>query len=239
MPPRYVNIPAGLVYDQRLSPAVRDTYIQLRGLAWGRSELFDIGMASLIELTGKSRATIYGHLAILRATGWLLFSSARFGGLTVRFSDAAHDPSKFLDSLNEEESINQDPLLHVNESLTAHGVQKSGRKSKNLDGNGDNGRCGEISEELADLLERVGVFRAKFPDVVASGWPEDALMQLARDVLEQLGEGRGGGIFLYRLANCQRPLTIEEQQQRDLDKWRRQASLLEAGDYEALVGRRR
>lgn len=215
LPPRYVNIPAGLVYDQRLSPAVRDTYIQLRGLAWGRTELYDVTMDSLIELTGKSRATIYGHLAILRDTGWLLFSSARFGGLTVRFiTDAAQDdPSKNLDSLNEDDLINQDSPLLPDDSIRSHGVQKSGQKSRNLDRNPENW-TDAIDSELAELLDRVGVFRAKFPQVTASGWPREALISLAREVLDSVGEGRGGAIYLYRLANRPRPMSEEEQRRK-------------------------
>jgi len=57
----------------------------------------------------------------------------------------------------------------------------------------------------------VGVFRVKFPAVAAAGWPREALIDLAREVIASVGEGRGGAIYLYRLANRQRPLTEEEQ----------------------------
>ena len=117
LPPRYISIPVGIMYDNSISPAVRDTYVQLRGLAWGSddNETPEISVKKLCELTGKSRATIYGHLAILRASGWLLFSSAHHSGLTVRFTDAVHDQtlSKNLDLLNDDVKLTELNLTRI------------------------------------------------------------------------------------------------------------------------------
>jgi len=215
VPPHYINVPVGIVYDKDIPPQVLATYIQIRGTAWGEDETPEISVNKLMELTGKSRSTIYGHLGILRDSGWLLFSSTHHAGLTVRFiSDAARDAlSKNLDSLNEDgltdltltRIIKHPP---VNQKNRAESVQKSGQVSKNLDSN--NGWHAVIDDELAELLDRLGVYRDKFVDVAAAGWSTWQLTQLALQVLDELGPGNGGGVYLYRLINRKPPESDED-----------------------------
>jgi len=212
VPPHYINVPVGIVYDKDIPPQVLATYIQIRGTAWGEDETPEISVKKLMELTGKSRSTIYGHLGILRDSGWLLFNSTHHAGLTVRFiSDAARDAlSKNLDSLNEDvlTDITLTKIIKhppVNQFKRANTVQKSGQESEILDSN--NGWHGKIDADLEDLLDRVGVYRDKFKAVADSGWNPEQIQKLAEIVLDELGPGRGGGVFLYRLINREPPKT--------------------------------
>ena len=156
LPPKYVNVPAGPAYDPELPDGVFRTYVQLRGLAWGKDRLDEVTVKKIMEVTGKSRSTIYGHLGILRDRGWLLFNSAHYSWLTVEFCGGDMDgdkaefetvdksvdkSSRFLDSLNEEvkelkdigfNSLNLPPTPN-NQLNSAEVVQKSGLTSENLD----------------------------------------------------------------------------------------------------------
>ena len=87
IPPKYVNVPSRLVYDKDLPEQVRSTYIQLYGLSWQSYGHLEITWEDLIELTGKSRTILYGHLAVLRSNGWLRFSHSRKRMLIVQFTD--------------------------------------------------------------------------------------------------------------------------------------------------------
>lgn len=48
----------------------------LRGLAWGKSETPPLSFDQLEDITGKSRATIYGHMRDLDTRGALRWRSA-------------------------------------------------------------------------------------------------------------------------------------------------------------------
>jgi len=84
--------------------------------------------------------------------------------------------------------------------------------SKNLDSS--NGWHEVIGDDLAELLDRVGVYREKFIDVASSGWQPWQLSKLAETVLEELGAGNGGGVFLYRLINRKPPESEEDYRMR-------------------------
>ena len=85
LPPSGIYIPTAMIYHPEFSPTVIHTWIQLRGLAWGRDETPQISMLQLSELTGKSRSTIFGHMALLRSWGALRWRSSEMGTLIVTF----------------------------------------------------------------------------------------------------------------------------------------------------------
>lgn len=82
------TIPPELLYCPKLSPAVRDTWAQVRGLADenGKLELKE-GIRKLAEITGKSPSTLYGHLAVLRDLHAITWRAAHTGELFVTFDD--------------------------------------------------------------------------------------------------------------------------------------------------------
>jgi hypothetical protein len=85
LPPRGIYIPTMMIYNRELSPTVIHTWIQLRGLAWGRDETSQLSMLELSDLTGKSRSTIYGHMVLLRKWGALRWRSSDKGTFIVAF----------------------------------------------------------------------------------------------------------------------------------------------------------
>lgn len=234
-PPRYVNAPTDMVYDARLTPAVCHTGIQLIGLAWeSRGRVIEeIEISKLEEVTGKSRSTVYGHLAALRDAGWLQFSSSRRGGLTIRFiePDLAQDSgcvqnsgqSENLDALNQEvikeyESVNL--LASCNESVGGRCVQKSGLVSENLDG-----RKPVLDPELCKALLDLGVFPEALPKAAElaarNAWSMEHLWMLIKELKARPETEGRGGLVLYRLEKNQRPLTPREAKAKEQEKYMR------------------
>jgi len=97
LPPRGVHVPARMIYNPQLSPAVILTWIQLRGLAWGGTVTPPLRMQELAALTGKSQATIYSHMSLLRHMLALSWRSTEKGKIIVTF---ANEPSKKLEVIN-------------------------------------------------------------------------------------------------------------------------------------------
>jgi|GEM_PF-4514018 len=133
IPPRYVNVPSKIIYDEAVQPAVRDTYVQLRGLAWGKEETPPLSMEQITNILHKSRSTLYGHLTILRDQGWLQFSTAQTLTIVVQFIDEPYDEkdSRNSDSVNFINSTTD--LKNFNDGIKKiPTVQKTGQ-SRNLD----------------------------------------------------------------------------------------------------------
>lgn len=244
LPPRYVNVPAGPAYDPDLPDGVFRTYVQLRGLAWGKERLDEVTVKEIMEVTGKSRSTIYGHLGILRDRGWLLFSSAHYSRLTVLFSGSDQDgdkgsfegveitvdnQSRFLDSLNEEvkelkendlKTVNNLPPVNLN-PLSAGIVQKSGQVSENLDNL--NGWHDVIKPELVRKLDGLGVYRSLFgliAETVRSGeWTLEQVHALADELIAK-GGAAGPGVFVYRIRHGIKPESETDKAGKALDDFR-------------------
>jgi hypothetical protein len=88
LPPRGVFVPSELIYNPDLSSHPLRTWIQLRGLAWGKSETPQLSMSQLQELLSRSRSTIYGHMALLRSWGALRWRPSENGTLIISFPDS-------------------------------------------------------------------------------------------------------------------------------------------------------
>jgi len=100
------------------------TWIQLRGLAWGQDETPQLGISQLSELTGKSRSTIFGHMALLRQWGALRWRSSEEGTLIVTFptdsgefflddiDQSYQEESRYLDNPESWNSDLPDPSLN-------------------------------------------------------------------------------------------------------------------------------
>lgn len=158
LPPKFVAIPADIVYDTTMPAGVFRTYVQLRGLLWGKEEESeDFTIKELMEVTGLSRSALYGHLGILRDCGWLLSSSTHYSRITIyamhggaqKAEETVDKPvdkpvdnlSRNLDSSIKEEvkelkdsgfnNLNLPPDYFV--KPREEFVQKSGQLSKNLD----------------------------------------------------------------------------------------------------------
>lgn len=226
LPPKYVNIPAGIIYDDSLPVAERFTYMKLRGLAWNSKGILEIDWNDVLEILEKPRTTIYRHLARLALSGWLRFNSTHRRVLQVYFTGPGEvsESSHFRTSLNEDVNLsdsNANDPLRDNDLNSGGIVPWMGQSSQKWD-NG-NGWHELIDDEMAELLTRVGVYKDKFRTVVESGWKPGQIRILAETVLQELGPGKGGGVLLYRLKNTPPPQTDEERRAayvEDLQKYR-------------------
>ena len=241
LPPKFVTVPADIVYDVSLPAGVFRTFVQLRGLLWGKEEESqDFTIKELMEVTGLSRSALYGHLGILRSSGWLLSSSTHYSRITIYLHGGAQAAEETVDktvdnlSRNLDSSIKEDvkdiehqsqcinlpPDIFVKPRETV--VQKSGQVPKNLDKN--NGWHDVIDKPLEEKLERLGVFPQVYGQVaeaVRSGkWTLEQVKELAGDVLD-LGDSAGPGVFVFRLKNRIRPETALEKQEKKLAEFRK------------------
>jgi len=69
LPPGGIFVGIDLLFDHQLTPALRDTLLQLMALAWSsaRRQTPPVSVAILATLTRKSARTLRAHLASLRA----------------------------------------------------------------------------------------------------------------------------------------------------------------------------
>lgn len=245
LPPKFVTVPADIVYDVSLPAGVFRTFVQLRGLLWGKEEESqDFTIKELMEVTGLSRSALYGHLGILRSSGWLLSSSTHYSRITIYLHGGAQAAEETVDktvdktvdnlSRNLDSSIKEDvkDIEHQDQCVNLPPdnlvkprekvVQKSGQVSKNLDKN--NGWHDVIDKPLEEKLERLGVFPQVYSQVaeaVRSGkWTLEQVKELAGDVLD-LGDSAGPGVFVFRLKNRIRPETALEKQEKTLAEFRK------------------
>ena len=106
LPPRGIFVPTSVMYNHEYSPSVIHTWIQLRGLAWDRTETPPLSMNQLSGITGKSQSTLYGHLALLRSWGALRMRNSEKGTFILSFpvdtSEFFLDGNSIPDSKNLE-----------------------------------------------------------------------------------------------------------------------------------------
>jgi hypothetical protein len=89
IPPQYVNVPAAIKYsrDPRASAPVKQTYDELRGLAWvnnyKHTPALDLG--ELLSFLDLGRSAFYTHLKAMTELGWLRSESVGGGKLRIHF----------------------------------------------------------------------------------------------------------------------------------------------------------
>lgn len=143
LPPNGVNVPSEILYDKSLSVGLKTTWGLLRGLAGEDGEMPQMAISTLCEITGKCRATIYGHLGRLSELGLLRWQPQGSGRLSVIFlaETPRHTPvnqtvdeSKNLDNLSNNLDSNslklkpiaqgEDLKLKAKAKIKEGGVQK-------------------------------------------------------------------------------------------------------------------
>lgn len=145
LPPRGIFVPTSIIYSQTISPAMRDTWLQLRGLAWNNGETPAISVRQISELTGKSMPTIYGHMANLRDRGALRWRPAQTGTIIVTF-DADVEFSK----------ISELPVMvnsSVNQIDSKKLINNNNGDSKILENTGEFSKFSENSRKDSKKLE--------------------------------------------------------------------------------------
>lgn len=87
-PPRGIFSPTGLLFDPELPDTVKTTAMQLRALGWGQDETPPLSMSQICQELGKSQATLYGHMRLLRLRGALRWRPAGPTEIIVSFEPA-------------------------------------------------------------------------------------------------------------------------------------------------------
>jgi len=189
MPPEgYIRIETDVLFDRRILPAARMTYILLRALSWGRSETPPFSPAEFEALTGIGRSTLYGHLKLLRTCDDLRWRTLSDKTMVVSFTAAANPCPE---QAQEEEPVQKSgqsrnldsSLLKLSDQKLAEELRKE-EPSRNLDEsrNLDAKRAvDELFEALADVSGRTPPDRdwLKLPNV-ARGILNKATAQLRK-----------------------------------------------------------
>jgi len=85
IPPEHVTISSSIVYTNRLTPVLRDTYIQLKGLAWGQDETPELSIPQIAKICNKSVRTVYGHIAELQLRACIVVRAGNSSTLILGF----------------------------------------------------------------------------------------------------------------------------------------------------------
>ena len=129
IPPRGVFIPTSVAYNRALPAAILQTWVQLRGLAWGDTETPPISMKQLVEITGKSQSCLYGQMASLRLWGALRWRPSAKGTFIVSF-EAEPDPA----SANSTGDVLQDSRNLEMPDLDPSIIQSSQMNEEDIEG---------------------------------------------------------------------------------------------------------
>lgn len=137
-PPKYVNVPVDVLLDRSIPAAVRDTYIQIRALAWasGYEKTPPFTFAVLAQMIGKDRSTVYEHVRLLGERSQLLFEDAGNSAYTFLFPSSYSENSYNVEGVssgsseNSEDAILSTSLNPINtktkkRTLKSHGSENS------------------------------------------------------------------------------------------------------------------
>ena len=202
IPPRGVFVPSAVQYDKSIPPAVRDTYSQILGVAYGRPETPPVSFHQLSEDFGKSISTLRGHMAFLRDRGVLRWRTAQDGTIIVSFPKGASKGQAFFrdesaDSENLEKPVKEDEDV-INstrrELEPPHPPDSVKRGAKNQ-------KERHFSATVHQALLEAGVFESKLPELAQAGLSDDEIMAIIHKVEDEFGGEQKGGILVHRIQN--------------------------------------
>lgn len=98
LPPKGIFVPTSMIYNSRIPPPLLQTWLQLRGLAWGRTITPCIPIKEMAAIIGKSPSTLYRHMSQLRNLAALSWRTTGSGSLIVSFSQQASTPPMETDT---------------------------------------------------------------------------------------------------------------------------------------------
>ena len=203
LPPRGIFVPSTVQYDKTIPPAIRDTYSQLLGLAYGKSETPPVSLQQLSELFGKSISSLYGNMAFLRDRGALRWRTAQDGTIIISFPqgvskgeaffiDQTFNSKKLEKPVKEDEDINT-----LKEEFNPPPVSVKGHEKK------EKGRY--FSADLRQALLGAGVFKTKLPELALTELTEAEIMAILRKVQHEFGDEQKGGIVVHRIEHKEIP----------------------------------
>jgi hypothetical protein len=196
LPPKGMYYPAAILFNSKMRPVVRDTLVQLLGLAWATNGRCTppLTYARLAQVTGKSQSSLYGHItALWRDHAALRLQSAGDGYFTIHFAEwvqpkggkQAEDFENLNLPVKEEEQVSQScgEKLVLDPDLD-HGARKVEKR--------------RLSPELLAAFEAVSLFPRLIAEAAASDYSEDDLRALLAWAREDFPE-HAAQIFIARM----------------------------------------
>ncbi len=157
LPPRGVWVETVILFSN-LAPVVRDTYIQLRAIAFGQSVIPALRIDEFSSITGKSESSVYGHMAALRTKGALRWRTSRDGTIMVEFCEL----SAFSENLETPVNVNS-LILNIDSSLPEGGPGEDLIDSRNLENVSENLETGIVTEKDCESIFREVTGLITFP----------------------------------------------------------------------------
>jgi len=104
---------------------VRDTWIQLRGLAWGRQETPSLSLIQLSDILEKKRSTLYEHMRLLQARDALRWRPGSTSEIIVVFPE--DEECLLSGNLEKPDLLNPHDSNSLNSRVKDSPIRKSGK----------------------------------------------------------------------------------------------------------------
>lgn len=205
VPPRGVFVSSAVIYDESLSDTMKATYMQLLGLAYGKSETPSLSFQQLSEITNKAIGTLYKHMGALRDRGVLRWRTAQDRTIIVSFPKGASKgqafftDEEFSNSQNREKPVKEEEdILHpIRKVLNPPPDSIKGRVKKQ--------KVRVFNTTVRQALLDAGVFESKLPELAQVGLTDDEIMAILRKVKDEFDGEAKGGIVVHRIQNKVQP----------------------------------
>ena len=129
LPPEFVTIPVEMVYSKAIKTALRDAWIQLRGLAWGQQETPELSFSTIKELTGRDQRSLYIHLRKAKAMGLLAWRPGHLPNTIIVSFPSNDELCKIIQKLINTPIIDSN-IYSEEETCALQKTAKRGRKPK-------------------------------------------------------------------------------------------------------------
>lgn len=231
LPPGPVMVPMRIVFDHNMQPVVRDTYIQLLALAAENRHIVTVSWPQFLELTNKSRSVVYGHLAILRQAGLIVFTASS-GMLWVELlglTEESNIPDKVSNySENRPEKLKNIPISGRRAGILEKGhttIKRLKDSTKGIDDrpsssikyvpeSGFMHGSAPLSDEIRASLKSIGVWDHRLETVALlmqkNGWTDKQVMATIEELKLKPGENNLPGLLMWRLTNNAKPKGLVE-----------------------------
>jgi len=149
LPPDGVMVPSEILYDKSLSVGLKTTWMLLRGLAGEDGEMPIMSISTLCEVLGKSRTTIYRHLAEMSEIGLLRWQPQGIGKLAVEFRCCVEgqESQKWDSNSLKLKAFNQREELLINPEAEVNGINVP-KVGQSVPKTGQGGICEQESGQL-------------------------------------------------------------------------------------------
>lgn len=115
IPPRYVNVPPSILFNEALPDGAKVFYGQVRALAWQSAykSTPPLTMEELEAITGRKKTAIYGYMTTLRITTALLWHTSGSGQFIFSFPEPVDSaiPESPIHCSSSSESITTTEIL--------------------------------------------------------------------------------------------------------------------------------